>query len=123
MNSTFFQDFDWLQALLFAIGGSVWWVWAFRFENVEKEFRLFGLSDQTKALVGSSKVSLATLLIASIWFPALTVASAALMAFFLAAAQFFHWRHHSPAFKRIPSLVLFAACVVIVLSKSRGSFV
>ena len=40
---------------------SVFFVWIFRYGNVTKEFKLFGLSDVTRNLVGASKMALATL--------------------------------------------------------------
>ena len=42
---------------------SVSTVWIFRFENIVKEFKQFGLSDLTRNLVGATKISLSTLLV------------------------------------------------------------
>ena len=61
------------------LGLSVAYVWTFRYFNVVKEFSLFGLSDLTRNLVGVSKVALATLIIAGIWYPSLVQIPAALM--------------------------------------------
>ena len=41
---------------------SVLFVWVFRFHNVEKEFKQFGLSITIRSAVGASKIALATLL-------------------------------------------------------------
>jgi hypothetical protein len=92
---------------------SVWFVWTFRFGNVVKEFQHFGLSDVTRSLVGAAKVSLATLLVVGIWYPALVLVPAVLMGLFMVAAQFFHFKLNNPWQKRVPSLVLLALCVFI----------
>ena len=43
-------------------------VWVFRFDNIVKEFNQYGLSDLMRSLVGAAKISLATLLVAGIWY-------------------------------------------------------
>ena len=50
-------------------------IWVFRFYNVEKEFRSYGLSDLTRNMVGAAKIALSTLLIAGIWYQDLLFAS------------------------------------------------
>ena len=45
---------------------SVLFVWIFRYHNVLKEFKQFGLSDITRNMVGSSKTILSSLLIVGI---------------------------------------------------------
>ena len=59
--------------LLIIIATSVLYVWTFRFHNVLKEFEQFGLSDLTRNLIGASKISLATLLIVSVWHTSLVL--------------------------------------------------
>ena len=95
---------------------SVDYVWIVRFENVIKEFKQFGLSDLTRNFVGASKISLAALLIAGIWYPSLVLISSPLMAFFMVSAQFFHFKNSSPMQKRVPSLFLLLACLFIALA-------
>ena len=43
-------------------------VWIFRFGNIVKEFKQYGLSDVTRSIVGSAKIALSTLLVAGIWY-------------------------------------------------------
>jgi hypothetical protein len=47
-------------------------VWVFRFDNIVKEFKQYGLSDLTRTIVGATKIVLATLLVAEfgilLWF-------------------------------------------------------
>ncbi len=81
-------------------------VWVFRFDNIVKEFKQYGLSDLMRNLVGAAKISLATLLIAGIWFPSLVLVPALLMAVLMLCAQMAHFRVKNPLPKFLPSLGL-----------------
>lgn len=96
-----------------AVAVSVYYVWIFRYFNVIKEFKAFGLSDVIRNAVGVSKNALATLLIAGIWYPDLVQVAAILMAAFMVAAQFFHFKAKNPTKQRIPSLILLVLCAII----------
>ncbi len=89
-----------------AIAVSVFYVWIFRFDNIVKEFREYGLSDLFRTMIGAAKIALSTLLVAGIWYPALVLVPAIAMAVLMAGAQASHFkvRHPWPAF--MPSLVL-----------------
>jgi len=95
-----------IQAAQIAVAASVLFVWTFRFHNVLKEFSQFGLSDLTRNLVGASKISLATLLIVGVWYPAVVFAASILMGVFMVGAQYHHFKFKSPMIKRLPSLIL-----------------
>jgi uncharacterized membrane protein YkgB len=84
---------------------SVLIVWVFRFDNIVKEFKNYGLSDLTRSIVGSTKIALATLLIAGIWYPSLVLIPSLLMAFLMLSAQYFHFKVNNPWQKRLPSLI------------------
>ena len=88
-------------------------VWVFRFDNIVKEFKQYGLSDLTRTIVGATKIALATLLVAGIWYPALVLIPALLMAFLMISAQYFHFKVNNPWQKRIPSLFLLLLCLFI----------
>lgn len=92
---------------------SVAFVWIFRFDNIIAEFNQYGLSTLVRSLVGSSKIALATLLIAGIWYPALVPIPALMMAFLMASAQYFHLKNNNPFQKRLPSLVLLILSLLI----------
>ncbi len=92
---------------------SVYYVWIFRFHNVLKEFKSFGLSDVTRNLVGSSKITLSTLLIVGIWFPTFIFIPSLLMAVFMISAQFFHFKIKNTFIKHLPSLVLLILSLII----------
>tara|TARA_B110001454_G_C12317201_1_gene266236 strand:+ start:37 stop:375 length:339 start_codon:yes stop_codon:yes gene_type:complete len=98
------------------VGLSVAYVWVLRYHNVIKEFKEFGLSDITRNAVGASKISIATLLIAGIWFPSLVFYAAVLMGLFMMSAQFFHFKTGSPFIKKLPSMTLLILCAIIALN-------
>ena len=92
---------------------SVVYVWTFRFHNVLEEFEKFGLSDLTRNIVGATKIALATLLVAGIWYPSLVFIPAVLMGFLMIGAQYFHFKISNPFIKHLPSLILLILCALI----------
>ena len=97
-------DFAVIAQLIVAV--SIVIVWVFRFDNIVKEFKQYGLSDLTRTMVGSTKIALATLLVAGIWYPSLVLIPALMMAFLMASAQYFHFKVNNSWQKRLPSLFL-----------------
>lgn len=81
-------------------------VWVLRFPNVVKEFHEYGLPDFVRTLVGDSKIALATLIVAGIWYPALVPIPAILIALLMLCAQVAHFRVHHPWHKYVASLGL-----------------
>ncbi|MBU6123117.1 DoxX family protein [Hymenobacter siberiensis] len=81
-------------------------VWVFRFDNIVKEFKQYGLPDLVRNMVGATKISLATLLVAGIWFPQLVLVPALIMAFLMLCAQLAHIKVRNPWYKYVPSLLL-----------------
>ena len=98
---------------------SVYYVWIFRFFNVEKEFKQFGLSDLTRSFVCAAKISLATILIAGIWYPELIAIPSAIMGLFMIVAQYFHFKVDNPFIKKLPSLLLLILCLFLSLVSSK----
>ncbi|MCC5929621.1 MAG: DoxX family protein [Cyclobacteriaceae bacterium] len=88
-------------------------VWVFRYDNIVKEFKQYGLSDLTRTMVGSAKIALATLLVAGIWYPSLVLIPTVLMAILMISAQYFHFKVNNPWQKRMPSLFLLVLCILI----------
>ncbi len=88
-------------------------IWVFRFYNVEKEFKSYGLSDLTRNIVGASKIVLSTLLIAGIWYPDLLLGSSLAMALLMVAAQYFHFRAKHPWLYFVLSFLLLLLCLFI----------
>jgi fatty acid desaturase len=98
---------------------SVGYVWIFRFDNIVKEFKQYGLSDLTRTIIGATKIALATLLVTGIWFPTLVFIPALLMAFLMVCAQFFHFKVKNPWSKHLPSLLLLVASLFVALMASK----
>ena len=71
-----------------------------------------------RSFVGFAKTALATLLIAGIWYPDLVFFAGAFMAFFMAAAQYFHFQAENPFQQRLPSLVLLLLSIFIAVNAS-----
>ena len=94
---------------------SVGYVWIFRFENIVKEFKQYGLSNLTRTMVGAAKIVLATLLVVGIWYSELVLIPAILMGVLMLSAQYFHFKAGNSWQKRLPSLVLLLLCVYIAL--------
>jgi hypothetical protein len=92
---------------------SIGYVWIFRFDNIVKEFKQYGLSDLTRNLVGAAKIALSTLLVTGIWYPDLVLIPALLIAFLMLAAQYFHFKVGNPWQKHMPSLLLLILCLFI----------
>jgi hypothetical protein len=97
------------------VAASVFYVWIFRYDVIIKEFKQFGLSDFMRTFVGAVKVSLATLLLAGIWFPTLVAIPAIFMGLLMIAAQYFHFKIKNPFIKHLPSLALLILCAFIAL--------
>lgn len=95
---------------------SVVFVWTFRFHNVVSEFEQFGLNDLTRSLVGAIKISLATLLVAGIWYPTLVLIPSILMGLLMISAQYFHFKVKNPFIKHLPSLILLILSIYIAYS-------
>ena len=81
-------------------------VWVFRFDNIVKEFKQYGLSDLVRGMVGAAKISLATLLVVGIFYQKVVFVSSLLMAFFMVCAQLAHIKVRNPFKKYIPSFLL-----------------
>jgi hypothetical protein len=85
---------------------SVSYVWIFRYDNIVLEFKQYGISDLVRNLVGAAKIALSTLLIAGIWYQALVLVPALLMAALMLCAQGAHVKVKNPWPKFVPSALL-----------------
>jgi hypothetical protein len=88
-------------------------VWVFRFDNIVLEFKQYGLSNLMRSMVGAAKLVLATLLVVGVWYPALVLIPALLMALLMISAQYFHFKVNNPFQKRIPALFLLSLCLFV----------
>ncbi len=95
---------------------SVAYVWPFRFHNVLKEFKQFGLNDLTRNIVGTTKITLATLLAVSILHSSSALIPSILMGILMISAQYFHFKVRNPFIKHLPSLILLLLSTLIAYS-------
>lgn len=85
---------------------SICFVWIFRFDNIVKEFKQYGIPDLGRNVVGATKIALSTLLIAGIWYESLVLVPALFMAFLMICAQTAHFLVKNPWPKFVPSFIL-----------------
>jgi hypothetical protein len=88
-------------------------VWVPRFDNIVKEFKQYGLNDFIRSLVGTTKISLATLLVTAIWYPELATIPALMMAGLMICAQIAHFSVKNPWYKFVPSLLMLSLSLFV----------
>jgi len=105
------QNLSILAQIVIAVSIAI--VWVGRSENIAKEFEEFGLSSRLRNFVGATKISLATLLVAGIWYPALVPVPAIVMALLMICAALMHYKIKNPLVKFLPSLSLLMLSVFV----------
>ena len=88
-------------------------VWVFRFDNIVKEFKQYGLSDTLRNIVGAFKISLSTLLIVGIFYEDVILVSSLSMAFLMICAQIAHIKARNPLMKYVPSFILLLLSLLV----------
>lgn len=78
-----------------------------------EEFHEYGLPTWSVYVIGFFKVTAAILLIAGIWFPALVVPSALVLAFLLAGSITMHLKISDPLIKSFPAALFCLLSLVI----------
>jgi len=99
------------------IAASILIVWVFRFDNIVIEFNHFGLPDLIRSVVGAAKIAMATLLIAGIWYPALILVPAGVIAFLMLCALYAHFSVRNPMQKYLPAFSLLCLSLFLVASQ------
>ena len=92
-------------------------VWVFRFDNIQSEFKQYGLSDLTRSLVGAAKISLSTLLIVGVWHSELILIPSLGIAFLMICALYAHFSVRNPIAKYLPAIGLLCLSLLIVASQ------
>ena len=83
--------------------------------NMSEEFQAYGFRSWFMKIVGFSKLTLATLLIAGIWFPYLVEPSAFLIGTLMVGALFSHLKINDPFVKSIPALIMLILCSTLII--------
>ncbi|SFR48250.1 DoxX-like family protein [Robiginitalea myxolifaciens] len=102
-------------------------VWFFRFnkattwrggsaKSMKEEFEVYGLSETLMYLVGALKVISAILILASIWFPSLTIPAAGTMAVLMAGAISMHVKVQDPIKRSFPAFSFLVLSVVLIFA-------
>ena len=86
--------------------------------NMKEEFRRYGLPDWARVAVGSTKVTLAVLLLVGVLFAPLAVAAAALMGLLMLSAIAAHVRVGDPWVKSAPAFLMLTLSALVVLGHS-----
>lgn len=97
---------------------SVAYVWIFRYDNIVKEFKQYGIPELLRNMVGAAKIALSTLLITGIWYHALVLVPAILMAGLMLCAQAAHIKVKNTFIKFVPSALLLILCLFIAAVSS-----
>ena len=114
-----------LLQLFIALG--IFNVWAIRFDKptgfrggdaqtMAEEFRVYGLSDEIRKIVGALKLGLAALLVVGIWVPVVAVLAASCMAFLMLVAVVMHAKVSDPIRKAVPAFCMMMLSLMVVLS-------
>ena len=82
--------------------------------SMKEEFSAYGLAPWTMTLVGTLKVVLSILLIASIWAPSLEILAAGGLALMMAGAVAMHFRIGDPVVKFVPAATFLLLSAFII---------
>ena len=86
-------------------------------KSMKEEFDTYRLSPAIMYLIGAIKVSLALLLLISIWIQDLSTPAAGAMGIFMLGAIAMHFKADDPSIKSVPALILFLLSVGIVVAE------
>ena len=102
------------------VAASVFFVWVVRYGNIIEEFKLYGLPEWLRDLVGILKLTFALMLLIGIERPPLAVMGALGIAFLMGGAIFTHVRVKNPILKMLPAVALLVLAVFIGLANYKG---
>ena len=97
------------------ISSSVFFVWIVRYENIKKEFEVFKIHESIRDLVGILKLSLAIMLLISIYDENYRIISAIGISIFMFFALLTHLKFKNYSYKIIPSLFLFLLSNLLII--------
>ncbi len=83
--------------------------------TIIEEFEVYGLSKTMCYVIGFLKVSLALLLLASIWFESITAYASSGLALLLFGSIVMHIKIRDPFFKSYPALLFLLMTIVIAI--------
>ncbi len=98
-----------LKILIFS---SILFVWVIRYSNIVEEFKVYGYPDWLRDLVGIIKISFAVMLLNQ--SEQVNQTGAYGIAMLMLAALLTHFKIKNPLSKKLPSMVLLSACLLII---------
>lgn len=105
-----------LQAL---VAASIFFVWVVRYDNVIEEFKVYGLPNWLRDMVGILKLTFSLMLLIGIDREPFAVAGGLGIAILMGCAFFTHLRLKNPLLKMLPSLTLLLLSLVIAFINYR----
>ena len=84
-------------------------------QNMESEFKTYGFKNSFMKIIRFSKLSLACLLIAGIWFPNLVDVSAFLIGCFMIGTIGVHIKINDPLIKSLPAFTILALTSILII--------
>ena len=81
--------------------------------SLKEEFAKYGYPDWLRIVVGTAKITLATLLVIGIWYSRLAAIAGGAMALLMLAAVISHIRVGDPPKKSLPALTMLALSVYV----------
>lgn len=85
-------------------------------QNLKEEFAVYGLPPWSVAVVGFLKLLCATLLVAGLWFPALTRPAALGLAVLMLGAVAMHFKVRDPLRRSLPAFTMLVSCLFVGLA-------
>lgn len=86
-------------------------------ENMEQEFRAYGLPVWFMYLIGAAKLVIAAVMIIGLWVPVVVVPAAFVLGVLMIGAISMHIKVRDNIVRTIPAILMFAMSVVIIVIK------
>ena len=84
--------------------------------NMKEEFQAYGLPGWSVQVIGFLKLLFAACLIASIWFPTLTIPAAAGIAILMLGAVAMHIKVKDPLKKSLPAMTMLILSLIVAIA-------
>ncbi len=85
-------------------------------KNMREEFEVYGLPVWFMGVIGALKLLFATLLIAGVWFPALTMPAALGLAVLMLGAIVMHVKVKDPLQRLLPAVSVLVLCLFVAFA-------
>ena len=97
------------------VAASVFFVWVVRYDNIQHEFKQYGLPDWLRDFVGILKLTFSLFLLIGIGRGEFALLGGVGIALLMGCAFAVHVRSKTPLFKRVPCLTLLVVSLVIAM--------